>query len=326
MSKQPDNDSQSKKSQKDHELPKAKVVRKRILSWAWVAPLFAVLLAAFLVYRSLPANGVQVTIRTSDGSGIDANSTLVRYRGVRIGIVSDVTLDKDLDHVLIKARLDKFASHVASAKTQFWIVRPDISFSSVKGLETIISGPYITLQPGSGEPKFEFEALPSAPVTEESNAGLRIQLKAKRLGALKIGSSILYRDISIGEVYDYQLAENSTFVKLFLYIKGHYKRLVRENSVFWDASGFDVSLSLLGMKISAESFKGFFTGAVGMATPDTPGAQVKDGETFELQEKQEGEWAKWAPKIEIPADNGGKGSKRKATPKEEETIKKSIQN
>jgi paraquat-inducible protein B len=326
MSKEPSNDSPSKKIGKGHELPKAKVVRKRILSWAWVAPLFGVLLAAFLVFRSLPATGIQITIRTSDGSGIDANSTLIRYRGVRIGIVSDVTLDNDLDQVLIKARLDKSASHVARAKTQFWIVRPDISFSSMKGLETVISGPYITLQPGNGEPKFEFEALPSAPVAEKPNAGLRIQLKAKRLGAVKAGSPVYYRDVSIGEVYDYQLAENSTFVKLFLYIREPYKRLVRENSVFWDASGFDVSLGLLGVKISAESIKGFFTGAVGMATPDTPGAQVKDGEAFELQEKQEGEWAKWAPKIEIQTDNGGKANKRRAPPKEEETIKKSIQN
>jgi len=326
MSKEPDNDSQSKKIQKDHELPNAKVVRKRILSWAWVAPLFAVLLAAFLVYRSLPAKGVQITIRTSDGSGIDANSTLIRYRGVRIGIVSDVTRDKDLDHVLIKAKLDKSASHVARAKTQFWIVRPDISFSSVKGLETIISGPYITVQPGSGEPKFEFEALPSGPLAEKPNAGLRIQLTAKRLGAVKMGSPVLYRGVSIGEVYDYRLAENSTFVKLFLYIKEPYKRLVRENSVFWDASGFDVSVSLLGMKINTESIKGIFTGAVGMATPDTPGAQVKDGATFELQEKQNGEWVKWAPKIEIPTDKEGKVNNRKAPPKEKVTIQGSVQN
>jgi paraquat-inducible protein B len=320
MTKEPDDDSLDENTQEDPELPKAKVVRKKMLSWAWVAPLVAILLAAFLVYRSLPEAGVQIIIRTKDGSGIDPNSTLISYRGVRVGIVSGVTLDKNLDQVVIKAKLDKSASHVARARTQFWIVRPDISFSGLKGLDTIVSGPYITLLPGSGEPKFEFEALPSAPVAEKPNAGLRIQLTAKRLGALKSGSPVLYRDLPVGEVYDYQLAESSTFVRLFLYIKEPYNRLIRENSVFWDASGFDLSVSLLGIKVNAESIKGIFTGAIAMATPDTPGGQVKEGRIFELQERQKGDWLKWAPKIEIPVHKGGTVRKEKAPPKEGVTL------
>jgi paraquat-inducible protein B len=316
-------DSQDENIPKEPELPRLKVVHKKIVPWAWVAPLGAVLLAAFLVYRSLPGAGVQILIRAGDGSGIEANSTLVSYRGVRIGIVSGVMLDKHLDHVVIKARLDKSASQVARAKTQFWIVRPLISLSGVKGLETVVSGPYITLRPGSGKPRFEFEALASAPVAEEPDGGLRIQLTAKRLGALKSGSPVFYRDVPVGEVYDYQLAENSTFVRLFLYIKDPYQRLIRDNSVFWDASGFDLSVSLLGVKLNAESIKALFTGAIGMATPDSPGAQAKEGRMFELQEEQKGEWLKWAPKIEI-VEKGGGVRREKAPPQEGATIKGSL--
>jgi paraquat-inducible protein B len=96
--------------------------------------------------------------------------------------------------------------------------------------------------------------------------------------------------------------------------------------VFWDASGFDVNLSLLGMKIDTESIKGLFTGAVGMATPDAPGALVKDGATFELQAKQEDEWVKWAPKIEIHGDKGARSTRSKATPKQGVTINGATQN
>jgi paraquat-inducible protein B len=321
MNKENEENRESDKGQKQEELPAVKLGPRRKLSLAWVVPLLAILLAGFLVYRSLPGKGVEIIIRARDGAGIDANSTLINYRGVRIGLVTDVALDEKLDHVIIKARIEKSASRVARENTEFWIVRPEISFSGVKGLETIVSGPYITLRPGDGKPKFEFDALPSSPVEERPEEGLKIELTTKRIGGIKSGTPILYRDLVIGEVYDYRLAENSTFVRILVNIKDPYRRLIRQNSVFWNSGGIDLNLSLLGIKVSTESIRGILTGGISVATPDKPGAEVKDGTTFELHEEKENDWLEWAPKIDIHAGNLKTKSKGESETKEGISIK-----
>jgi paraquat-inducible protein B len=321
MSKEPEDNAEGENGKKKEELPTVKVTRKGKLSLAWVIPLLAILLAGFLVYRSLPGKGVEIVIRTRDGAGIDANSTLISYRGVRIGIVNEVALDEDLIHVIIKARLERSASHVARAKTEFWIVRPEISFSGVKGLETIVSGPYITLRPGDGEPKFEFDALPSTPREERPIEGLKIQLTTKRIGGIKSGTPILYRDLIIGEIYDYRLAETAAFVRIFVNIEKPYRKLIRQNSVFWNSGGFDLKVSLLGAKITPESIRGILTGGISVATPDEPGHEAEDGKIFELQEEQKKEWLDWAPRIDIHSGKVEPKSKEQFRTKEGVTIK-----
>jgi paraquat-inducible protein B len=297
-----DDKTENETEQKKEELPALKVTHKAKVSLAWAAPLLAILLAGFLVYRSLPKKGVDVVIRTKNGEGIEANSTPIKYRGVRIGMVNEVTLDKGLGQVIIKAKLERFANQVAMANSKFWIVRPEISLSGVKGLKTIVSGPYITLQPGGGKPKFEFDALPSIPAEQLLEKGLKIQLKTKSIGGIKTSTPILYRDLVIGRVYDYRLAKTSKFVRIFVNIKEPYKKLIRQNSVFWNSGGFDLKVGLLGAKITSESLRGILLGGIAVATPNKPGAQVKDGKIFELQEKKKDEWLEWEPRIDIQPD------------------------
>jgi paraquat-inducible protein B len=313
MSKESEGNSEGESGKKKERLPEVKVTRRKRPSAAWLAPLLAILLAGFLVYQSLPGKGVEIVIRVKDGAGIDANSTLINYRGVRIGIVHEVTLDKDLSHVIIQARLERYADHVARTNTEFWIVRPEISFSGLKGLETIVSGPYITLRPGTGKPKFDFDALPTTPAEVRPGKGLKIQLTAKRAGVIKSGTPILYRDLTIGQVYDYQLAETSEFVQIFVSIQEPYRDLIRQNTVFWNSGGFDLNISLFGAKITSESLRGILTGGISVATPDKPGDQVRDGKIFPLHEEKEKEWLEWAPKIHIHPVKGetkGKNASR----------------
>jgi paraquat-inducible protein B len=289
---------------KEEELPTPRISLKRRSSLAWLAPLFAILIAGFLVYRSLPDEGTAISILTDDGSGIDPHSTLIMYRGARVGIVKGLKLADDMEHVIIRASLYNDYKHVAKENTQFWIVRPEVSLSRIQGLETIISGPYITLQPGSGKPKHEFEALHSPPVERPAD-GLKIQLEARRLGSFKTGTPVLYRDLTIGEVYDCRLTGNSQHVQLFLHIKEPYKNLVRENSLFWNAGGFKLNLSLFGAEITTQSIKGILVGGIALATPDEAGAVVKEGATFQIRTEEEKadhekNWLQWSPNIKIP--------------------------
>ena len=75
-----------------------------------------------------------------------------------------------------------FTSHVITSysihytklyDTQFWIVRPQLSASSIQGLDTILSGSYVGIQIGtSKEPRREFNGLSSAPPVSPETPGL----------------------------------------------------------------------------------------------------------------------------------------------------------
>ncbi|HET6250343.1 MAG TPA: hypothetical protein VFE47_21835 [Tepidisphaeraceae bacterium] len=71
------------------------------------------------------------------------------------------------------------------------------------------------------------------------------------------------------------------------------------NSVFWNAGGVDVNLSLKGAEISAQSFKALMSGGLDFATPDTSQKAALPGTSFRLYEKAKDEWLGWSPAIEL---------------------------
>src|ERR1700675_765260 len=159
-------------SQKDSEavdkLPRAKVNKHR---WSfpviWVVPLIAALIAGYLVYDQAPGFGPKIQIQFKAGSGLKAGRTLIQYNGVRIGEVKGVKLSDDLRDVVVEARLLRSAASVAREGSVFWIVRLGTELQDISNLGTVITGAYIQVLPGTGEPKSDFigmEAASEAPL------------------------------------------------------------------------------------------------------------------------------------------------------------------
>jgi paraquat-inducible protein B len=77
---------------------------------------------------------------------------------------------------------------------------------------------------------------------------------------------------------------------------------VRENTVFWNASGVDVNFGLFkGLEIKTESFEAILAGGIAFATPDNSemGEQAKQHAVFPLQPKVQDEWRLWKPRIDL---------------------------
>ena len=83
-------------------------------------------------------------------------------------------------------------------------------------------------------------------------------------------------------------------------LKRGYANLVREDSVFWNASGVDINFGLLhGLEINIESLRSLAIGGVAFATPGASRPPAKATARFRLYEKPESEWLEWAPEIPI---------------------------
>jgi paraquat-inducible protein B len=281
------------------DLPKARLRRSRLFRVAWIVPLVAAAVAGWLVYERMRAFGPEVTIQFNQGAGLRIGQTPVKYRGVPIGEVTGVELSKDHQHVLVTARLRRSAALVASEGAIFWIVRPQVGFGSVTGLNTVLSGPEIEVRPGEGEPRRSFVGRETAPLEEN---GLRLVLRAERPKSLRPNSPVYYRGIEVGTVQKLELSPNAASADVTLLIQSRYAPLVREGSAFWDTSGISVKGGLLkGLEVEFESLRALATGGVEFASPPNS-PRAKPGTVFFLHEEPKKEWLAWQPKIPLASD------------------------
>ncbi len=204
------------------------------MSPIWFLPFTALLLAVWLAYESYIHRGVTVSIRFTTGSGISINKTKVMYKGIAIGKVTDVEIDKnDIDQVIVSVLLDKRTKPFLLTDTQFWLVKPSVSLGGISGLDTLVSGNYIAMSPGfNGKAEIEYSALKEAPIEGSEKLGLYIQLLSKTRGSLVAKSPIYYKKIQVGEVLGSKYNKQSNNVVVMLKIEDEYAHLVRKQSRF----------------------------------------------------------------------------------------------
>ena len=127
------------------EVAQATVVsRKRSrISMVWVIPILAAVVAVGIAVERLLTEGPTITIRMKIADGIEAGKTDVKYKDVKIGLVTKVELDTNSDGVELTARMSKRVAHLLVEDSKFWVVEPRVSLSGVSGLGTLLSGNYI---------------------------------------------------------------------------------------------------------------------------------------------------------------------------------------
>jgi paraquat-inducible protein B len=265
----------------------------------WVVPLVAAAVAGWLVYDRMRQFGPEITIQFRDGSGLRVGQTPIKYRGVQVGEVTRIEVSKDHESVLVKARMQRNNASLASEGAVFWIVRPQLGWGNVTGLNTVISGPEIQVLAGKGEKQVaEFKGLERAPVAMGAS-GLKVILKAERPLSLRPNSPVYYRGVEVGLVQDIDLSRDSTAAEIHVLIWQRYAPLVRTGSAFWDVSGVSVKGGLLkGMELDIESVRALIAGGIEFASPEKS-PPAKQGATFFLHGAPRKDWLGWSPKIPI---------------------------
>ncbi|MDK9705456.1 MAG: MlaD family protein [Desulforhopalus sp.] len=246
----------------------AQITKNRGISPIWTLPLIALGICCWLVYSSYKNAGVEITIVFADATGVTPGKTQVMARGIPIGLVTKIRPDLKNRQIETKVKMEKSVVDELVDDTLFWIVRPELSASSIHGLETILSGSYISVQVGTSDiPRREFVGLDSAPPVALDTPGLHLRIKAEVLGSIQAGTGIYYRNIQIGEVQKYQL-EGDKNVMIDVFIKPEFAGLVHEGSRFCNASGIQISGKLPSLKIQVESLASLLRGGILLHTPE----------------------------------------------------------
>src|SRR5208282_1700771 len=94
------------------DLPQARVTRPRRLriSIVWIIPILAAVVALGIAIQRIRNQGPTITLVFAHASGIEPGKTLIKYKDVTIGQVSDVELSNDSSQVLVSAQMSKHAA------------------------------------------------------------------------------------------------------------------------------------------------------------------------------------------------------------------------
>ena len=285
--------------------------------------------------------GQKFTVYFIDGKGL-TNKTRIKYRGVEVGRVFSVGLDDKSNGIRLQGIMQQQYRKFLRKDTRFWVVRPQLGLAETRNLDTLFSGAYLTFQPGKGKPERTFKGLSNPPGEIEIRDGLHVVLESERLGSLKNGDPVYYRQVKVGEVTGCRLSKDATSTLVSVDIGKEYAPIVRTTSKFWKASGLNVDFSLFsGAKIKTESMEALLEGGVAFATPGAldvedkkedksrgvvldgskntekekvkpktghpaSGSPAKNGTTFQLHSEPRDEWLKWRPRIAFGKSKQGK--------------------
>lgn len=250
-----------------NDLPEADVKARKRFSIVWLIPLVAAAIAIYLGYTTLSEQGPTITMTFKTAAGLEAGKTRVKYKDVEMGVVTKVDISDDLATILVTAQMEKSAQPHLNENTRFWVVRPRLSTSGVSGLETLVSGAHIEMDPGKGDSARQFTGLEDPPVIRADVPGSEFTLRANQRGSLAAGAPISFRGIQVGQIMAYELGPDGRGVNFLAFIMAPHDRLVRPGTQFWNASGINVSIGATGVRVQTESLVSIVTGGVAFETP-----------------------------------------------------------
>ncbi|MFC0048922.1 intermembrane transport protein PqiB [Rheinheimera tilapiae] len=264
---------------------------RKISQWSpiWIVPVAAVLIGSWMLYHTFKNQGPTVTMLASNAEGIISGKTQIKSRSVDVGKVVSVELSQDLKQVVIRARMNPGTANLLNDESQLWVVKPTIGRGGVSGLNTLLSGAYIELQPGKSDSgKYFFELLETPPIAPPDAPGVRIFLSSSDAAALAVGDPILYRGYDVGTVERSEFDMTKRNMRYQLFIRAPYDALVTENVRFWKASGMALDMSAEGVRIEMASMATLLGGGVTFDVLDgwPAGNKVVDDADFQLFENR----------------------------------------
>ncbi len=290
-------------SEKPNLPPRAKL-RRQSFHMVWLVPIVAAIIAGYLGYRTFMEQGPLLTLSFTNADGLQAGQTQVKYKAVALGTVESIDLAKDDSHVIVKVRMNNVGERFLNSNARFWVERPRLDFSDISGFETIVSGPYISVDPGKpgGRYQAEFVGLEQPPGVRSDEPGRTYTLTAYNLGPISSGSPVFYRDVVVGEVLGYDIGNGLGPIKISVFIRAPFDDLVRADSHFWDTSGIALGIKGGVLQLQLQSIQALFAGGIAFNLPQSAQDQPAspDGAQFRLfASQQEAEASAYEDQIKV---------------------------
>ena len=274
------------------DIPDAALKQKKSssISTVWVIPIVAAVIGGWLVFQNVTEEKAIAEVTFENAAGLEAGKTVVKFRNIKIGEVVDVKFSKDLTSVIVVLEFKGISQENVNDSTRFWVVRPRVGIGGVSGLDTLLSGAYIEVDPGDGgKPATKFVGLEEPDIYQRGNPGTRYILSSNELGSLSRGSPIKFRGIEVGEVGRYKLVDDHSHVDIEIFIAAPHDKYVKPNTRFWNISGLAVEVGAEGFQVDMDSVASLMAGGIAFSTLEDSDtiAQAPEKTVFKLHETEE---------------------------------------
>ncbi|GIX04005.1 MAG: hypothetical protein KatS3mg113_1011 [Planctomycetaceae bacterium] len=244
----------------------------------------------------------EIIITFQQGHYLKPRDPLV-YRGTVLGQVQSVDYDFQKQEVVVRVRLNEGAEFVASEGSLFWIERPQIHITEIAGLDSLLQRRLAVLPLKQGPPASFFVGLEEPPIFDKLTqpGGQEVVIRTTDARGIHRNTPVYYRHQQVGSVSEIRLSDDNTLVLITVYIRPQYTSLLREHTVFWNASGFRLRAGFSGLLPEFDwSFYGMETllrTGIALAVPNQPGAAVSAGHDYLLLDKPPPDVESWQPPL-----------------------------
>lgn len=251
----------------------------------WIVPIIALIVTLAIAWNAYRDRGSVIEVEFADATGITPGDTTLRFREITVGRVETVRFTDDLARVVVSIRVNGEVAQYIDDEASFWIVRPQVSAQGVTRLDTVLSGAFIEgyWDADVSEPATRFVGLDRPPLIRGDQPGTWVQLTMDSADGLTEGAPVLFRGVEVGRLENIRLNEGGEEVVVDAFVESPHDARLTSASVFWDTSGFSLSLGAQGIAFNVNSLSSVLQGGVAFDTFVSGGSPVQPGQEFALQ-------------------------------------------
>jgi paraquat-inducible protein B len=239
-----------------------------------------------------------VTIIFDDVEGVQENFSQLTYKGVNVGKVTKVSLNKN-QKVEVKAILYDDYTSFAKEGTIYYLKKPRISLQEIANVGSTVMAVNIgVIKSTNSNVQTKFVGLKDQPSIEKSHFGTVFQLEDSTASSVNVDAPVYYKNVQIGKVSKVDLNNDGSKVIVDCLIEDKYKKFIRKNSEFYDISGFEMKFSIFsGSKIESNTFTSILKGGIVVVTPYEYNEIASSKDKFILNKTLREDWKSISPSI-----------------------------
>ncbi|MBM3606388.1 MAG: MCE family protein, partial [Alphaproteobacteria bacterium] len=251
----------------------------------WIVPIIALIVTLAIAWNSFRDRGSLIEVEFADATGITPGDTTLRFREITVGRVEGVKFTEDLARVVVAIRVDADVAQYIDSEASFWIVRPQVTAQGVTRLDTVLTGAFIEGYWDAEVSAVEtrFVGLERPPLIRSDQPGTWVTLSMESADGLNEGAPVLFRGVEVGRVENIRLAAGNDRVLADAFVQAPHDARLTTASVFWDTSGFSLSLGAQGIAFNVNSLSSVLQGGVAFDTVVSGGNPVQPGHEYVVQ-------------------------------------------
>lgn len=265
-----------------------------------ILPAIALVLSLRTLANQYANRGIAIRVAVKEAEGVEIDRTPLKYRGVEIGTVTSMRIVDS--NVMVDISVDRRFREALGPEARIHLVRPQLSWSGVSGLNALRGGPYFSLENAGrradDDLKTEFVDFSAAVDEFAELRGPSFKLLSIDSRELAVGSPVFYRGVKVGEVISIRLSSKLDQAVIGIRVSSRFRRAVRRNTVFWKARAVHADFGLFsGASITVSSLEALVRGGIHMATPDEAEGLAPANAEFRLRADAPSGALEWRPAL-----------------------------